>query len=193
MLFPVLVIADVVEKILLPVLATDKDVPPKTLLPVPVFADVPPTLLPVPEVADVPPKIPLPVFVAVEKALLKKPLPEFVMVEGVPLKLLFPELVTTSVVQPEALLIVLPVSPDLSPKILLPELVKAAVLPKGSTATLPEFVPWVLASVTSTEVADDVEPEVDAPPEDANLKRGAAVKEGTEASIEGLLVVLAVT
>ena len=171
MLLPVLVIAGVVEKILLPVLAIDKDVPPKILLPVPV-------------VADVPPKIPLPVFFTVENVLLKKLLPEFVMVEDVPLKLLFPELV---------LLTVLSVTAGVPPKILLPELVKADALPKGTMATLPELVSWFLASVASPEVADNVETDVDGSLEDANLKTGAAVKEGTETSIEGLFVLLTVT
>lgn len=193
MLLPAFVTADLVENILLSVLAIDEDVPPNTLLFPAVVADVPPkTLLLAPVVADVPPKIPLPALVTVENVLLKKPLPEFVMADDVPLKLLFPELVTTAVAQSEGLLTV-PITADVPPKILLPELVKADVLPNGTMATLLELVSWVLVSVASSEIADEVEAEVDGSPEDANLKRGEAVKEGAEASIEGLLVLLMLT
>ena len=87
----------------------------------------------------------------------------------------------------------MPLTADVPPNILLPELVKADVLPKGTMATLPELVSWILASVASPEVADNVETEVDGSPEDANLRAGVVVKEGTEASTEGLLVLLMVT
>ena len=120
-----LMIADVMEKILLPILAIDKDVPPKTLLLVPV-------------VADIPLKVPLHVLVTLEKVLLKKP---------------FSGLVTTAVVQPKVLLTV-PVTADVRPKILLPELVKADVLPKGTIATLSKLVSWVLASVADNVETD---------------------------------------
>lgn len=168
MLLPMLEIAGVEEKILLPVLAIDKDLPPKTLLLVSVVVDVPPTT-------------PFPVLVNVENVLLKKPLPELVMVKDVPLKLLILEVV-----------LIVSVTADVPPKKLLPMFVKADVLPKGTVATQAEFESWLLASVASPEVADNIETEVDGPPVVANLKTGTAVKEGTEAAIEGLLVLLTV-
>ncbi|KAH1038140.1 hypothetical protein J1N35_039883 [Gossypium stocksii] len=212
MLLPVIVTAALAEKILLPVPDTGKDVPPKILLtvlaadvppemPLPVLvvadvppnkpvsvlvvADVPPKIpLPVLVVADVPPKIPLLVLVTGENVLLKMPLPEFVIVEDTPLELLFPELATSAVVPAELLAALVP------PKILLSEPVKVDVLPKGKLPTLPSFVSCVLDSVASPEVADNVETEVDGSPEDENLKSGAPVKEGIEASTERLLVKL---